>query len=199
MNQAASAKSKFLLLLIVALLVVVGAVLFVLLHHEDGDNRVTFNLQDTNGNLVTEDSLKGRWSILVFGFTYCPDICPSQAFTIAKSLEILDQDLSYSGINAVFISVDYLRDDAEHLASYLAHFHPRFIGYRGSELQLDLAVDAFGASYSVTQTGASGSGGGVKVAHSTSIYLIDPDGKIVKELPLETSAERLAKTLSTLI
>jgi len=195
MNQAASAKSKFLLLLIVALLVVVGAVLFVLLHHEDGDNRVTFNLQDTNGNLVTEDSLKGRWSILVFGFTYCPDICPSQAFTIAKSLDILDQNLSYSGINAVFISVDYLRDDAEHLASYLTHFHSRFIGYRGSELQLDLAVDTFGASYSVTQTGDSD----VKVAHSTSIYLIDPDGKIVKELPLETSAERLAKTLSTLI
>jgi len=99
MNQAASAKSKFLLLLIVALLVVVGAVLFVLLHHEDGDNRVTFNLQDTNGNLVTEDSLKGRWSILVFGFTYCPDICPSQAFTIAKSLDILDQNLSYSGLD----------------------------------------------------------------------------------------------------
>jgi len=138
MNQAASIKSKFLLLLLVSLLVAFASVCFILLHHEDGDSRVSFALQDTNGNRVTEASLKGQWSILVFGFTHCPDICPSQTFTIAESLNLVDKDEVAADVRAVFISVDYLRDNADHLAQYLAHFHPRFVGFLGSKLQMPL-------------------------------------------------------------
>jgi len=197
MNQVVPARSKFVLLLVVSVFVVVGSVLFILLHHEDGDDRVTFTLQDTKGNSVTEDKLKGQWSILVFGFTHCPDICPSQAFTIAQSLKIIDKTAPATDVQAVFISVDYRRDNAERLDNYLAYFHPRFVGFLGSKLQLDLVTDAFNASYSVTEQSQSGKN--VQVTHSSSIYLIDPNGHIAKQLSFETSAELLADTLSTLI
>jgi len=130
MNQAVPTKSKGILFLGVSISVAIGSVLFILLHHEDRDDRVAFTLQDTRGNSVMQESLKGKWSILVFGSTHCPDICPSQAFTIAESLKILER--------------------------YLAHFHPNFLGLLGSKLQLDLTEAAFDASYSVSaQTNAS--------------------------------------------
>jgi len=173
-----------------------GSVLFILLHHEDGDYRVVFELQDTDGRSVSEASLKGQWSVLVFGFTHCPDICPNQVFTIAESLKLLDQQVPSNGVQAIFISVDYLRDSAEHLDKYLTYFHPRFVGLLGSKLQLDLTVDAFDASYSVSELENSRSD--IMVTHSSSIYLIDPDGRIAKQLPFETSAENLASTLLSL-
>lgn len=197
METVVSAKSKLTLLFIVSLLVTIGSVLFILLHHEDGDNRVSFSLQDTRGNAVTEASLKGRWSVLVFGFTHCPDICPSQALTISESLNLFDKNDGSVHVQGVFISVDYLRDRGEYLDQYLNHFHSRFVGFLGSKLQLDLVVDAFDASYSVAKL--KGASGGVQVTHSSTIYLIDPEGRIAKQLPFTTSAKTLAKTLSTLI
>jgi len=197
METVVPAKSKLALLFVVSLLVTIGSVLFILLHHEDGDNRVSFSLQNTDGHTVTEASLKGQWSVLVFGFTHCPDICPTQALTISESLKLLDEGDTSAKVQGVFISVDYLRDSAEHLDQYLTHFHPRFVGFLGSKLQLDLAVDAFDASYSVTEL--RNENGDVDVIHSSTIYLIDPDGRIAKQLPFTTSAKILARTLSNLI
>jgi len=197
MNQVVSAKSKLRLLLVVSVLVTIGSILFILLHHEDGDYRVTFNLQDTKGNSVTEESLKGHWSILVFGFTHCPDICPSQAFTIAESLNLINHKIVDINVHAIFISVDYLRDNAESLDQYLNHFHPNFNGFLGTEQQLDLVTDSFDASYSVVRKGNSDTD--IEVTHSSSIYLIDPSGRIAKQLPFETSAEVLADKLLLLI
>lgn len=200
MGDKASRKSKSILLLLVALLVTIVSLVFILLHHEDGDDRVSFSLYDTNGNSVSENSLKGYWSVLIFGFTHCPDICPTQVYSVSKALQQLDPR-SVKKVQGVFISVDYLRDTSSGLAGYLAHFDTRFRGFLGNKLQLDLTVDAFKANYSVTSNLSDNNSedARIEVSHSSTIYLISPDAHIAKKLPFETNSEELVGAILKLI
>lgn len=176
-----------------------GATAFLILHHEDGDNRVVFSLQDVNGEEVTEQSLWGQWSILTFGFTSCPDICPTHALQVANSIAILEKSKvghmrHNSKIQGVFVSVDHVRDDAERVDRYVKHFHPNYLGLVGSKAQIDLVVESFGTNYEIKPTTFSSE---VAVLHSSLFYLIDPYGRVVKRFPASSSANEIANTIGT--
>jgi len=92
------------------------------------------SILDTHGAIATHKQLWGKWSIVTFGFTNCPDVCPTHAAQIGAALfELSKHSKSQIGVEqaqAVFISVDYLRDKAEALDRYLKYFHPNYIGLR---------------------------------------------------------------------
>ncbi len=130
-----------------------------------------FHLVDHNGKPVGVGSLKGRWSLLFFGFTYCPDVCPTTLSVLNRAVREME-----SPPRVVLVSVDPERDTPERLADYVRGFNPDFIGYTGS---FDEIVDL------TTQVNiAFGKVPGEKpgtylVEHSASIVVVDPRGRYI--------------------
>ena len=131
---------------------------------------------DQNGHAVTDESFRGEWLIVFFGFTHCPAICPT---TLAKLAAALDE-LGTKGedVRVALITVDPERDAPEVLAKYLEPFGPRFVGLTGTTNQLAAATRIFRA-YSQQQP-ASGDGA-YDVQHSTHLYLVGPDGRFRRQ------------------
>lgn len=91
-----------------------------------------FSLIDQDGKPFTNENLLGKFSILYFGFTHCPDICPDELEKLAEALDMIEKQLSYK-VQPVFISVDPQRDTPKAVKAYVKEFHPRLIGLTGSE------------------------------------------------------------------
>lgn len=191
--------SKHIALLIAVTVVMVSSVLFMVDRSENNERRIKFELSDTNGVLATHKDLWGKWSVVTFGFTHCPDVCPTHAAQIGAALYKLNEgeglQKSESEVQAVFISVDHLRDNAENLDQYLKFFHPKYIGYLGDSKQLDQVTKSFKVAYSVTE----GEGERVDVLHSSLIYITNPYGRIAKQLPFGSSAELIALEVRNLM
>jgi len=190
---------KHIALLIVAGAAIVSSILFAIDRSQNNDRRIKFELNDTSGAVVTHKQLWGKWSVVTFGFTNCPDVCPTHAAQIGAALyelagssnsQALDQK-----VQAVFISVDYLRDRADEVDRYLKYFHPEYIGYLGNSTQLDQVADSFKVAYSVTKD----AGGDIDVLHSSLIYITDPYGRIAKQLPFGSSTELIVSEISRLM
>jgi len=190
---------KHIALLGVVTLLLVSSILFMVDRSRSNDRRINFELSDTRGAIATHKQLWGKWSIVTFGFTNCPDVCPTHAAQIGAALFELSKDSKpQAGLEqaqAVFISVDYLRDKAEELDRYLKYFHPDYIGYLGSPEQLDQVTDSFKVAYSVTQD----ENGDIDVLHSSLIYITDPYGRIAKQLPFGSSAKMIVSEVRSLM
>lgn len=91
-----------------------------------------FSLTDQNGKPFTEQNLLGKFSVLYFGFTHCPDICPDELEKLAEALDMIEKKIGYQ-VQPVFISVDPKRDTPKAVKAYVKEFHPRLIGLTGSE------------------------------------------------------------------
>lgn len=147
-----------------------------------------FALTDHNGVPFTEERLKGKWSLLFFGYTFCPDICPITLATI-RQFEGLLQDTEAAGQTQVaMISVDPQRDTAEKLAAYMGYFSPDYIGVTGQYIDIfnlgrQLNV-AFG--YQPTENGE------YLVSHSGEIILINPNGEFHGFFKLPHDPEKMA-------
>jgi cytochrome oxidase Cu insertion factor (SCO1/SenC/PrrC family) len=133
-----------------------------------------FSLVDETGQAVTERSFAGRWMLVYFGFTYCPDVCPTELGTIAAALDALGPDAA-ERVVPVFISVDPQRDTPDAMADYVSRFHPRMRGLTGTPEQIaDVA-----RRYRVYYARARGAGTtDYLVDHSSFIYLVGPDGRV---------------------
>jgi len=134
-----------------------------------------FDLVDQNGNPFTRANLVGQWSILFFGYTHCPDICPTTMTTLVQMEEQLRQ---YSGLDKpkyVFISVDPERDTPQHLAQYTTYFHQDFLGVTGSGVDLRVMTAPLGIFYQIDQMDSDGN---YMVKHSSAILLINPEGEL---------------------
>ena len=132
-----------------------------------------FSLTDHNGVPFTEARLKGKWSLLFFGYTFCPDICPITLATIRQFEGLLQDTEAAEQIQVAMISVDPQRDTAEKLAAYMGYFSPDYIGVTGQYIDIfnlgrQLNV-AFG--YQPTENGE------YLVSHSGEILLINPNGE----------------------
>jgi len=191
--------SKHIALLIGAASIIVMSIMFMVGHSKTSQQRLSFELNDTAGELGTHKNLWGKWSVITFGFTSCPDICPSHVSRIGSAMYQLTGSKSHpkstDQVQAVFISVDHLRDNANSLDQYIKFFHPDYVGYLGSARQLDRVTQSFKAAYSVTQ----GEGGEVDVLHSSLIYLVNPYGRVVKQLPFGSSADFIASEVRSLM
>ena len=145
-----------------------------------------FHLTDDRGHPVIDADYRGRWMLVYFGYTNCPDVCPLalQKITIAlKNLGPLAKQIA-----PLFITVDPARDTPRRLASYLENFDPRIVGVTGSDQQIAAAAKAYHVYYSSSEPDKSGA---YVVSHSSFFYLMDPSGRFNALLPLEIKADEL--------
>lgn len=154
-----------------------------------------FALTDHKGRRVTDETFAGRVRLVFFGFTHCPDVCPTGLAYIAETLDGLTQPEA-AAVSPLFISVDADRDKPDLLATYVAHFHPSLIGLSGSEAEVAQAAKAFRTYYRKVPTG----GDAYVMEHTASIYLIGPDGRLRGFLdthePVQTAVAKIRLALS---
>lgn len=132
-----------------------------------------FALQRSDGKAFDNLSLKGQWSLLFIGYTYCPDICPSTLAQLAALYPELKAQIP--NLQVVMLSVDPGRDSRERLAGYVPHFHPEFIAATGPHPQLQPLVSALGLVYSRREGSTPDD---YLVDHSASLVLINPSGHL---------------------
>lgn len=189
-----------LVILAVAVVAISSSILWAIDQGQESSQALNFELSDTNGVPVNHKMLWGKWSVVTFGFTHCPDVCPTHAAQIADSLYTLEFDERLSSIaedrvQAIFISVDYLRDTSQVLDQYLKFFHPKYIGLIGDAQQLDRVSDTFKVAYSVDKQDDNS----VEVWHSSLIYITNPYGRIAKRLPFGASSDLIVSELESLM
>lgn len=152
-----------------------------------------FRLTSHTGKVVTDADLKGKPSLVFFGFTFCPDICPTALFDISQLLEELGPD--GDAITPVLITVDPERDTREVLAEYLTAFDSRIIGLTGSAEEIATAVRAYKAYYRKVPTEA----GSYTMDHTAIMYLMDATGRMVSSLdrhePKETRMAKIRRVI----
>lgn len=146
-----------------------------------------FTLQSLSGPVSTE-AFRGKVIMLYFGYTQCPDVCPTSLSLMTQALNELDAP-ELERIVGLFVSVDPKRDNVARLAEYVGYFHPNFIGATGSPEAVAGAAERYGAQYGFTDT--SDSAMGYIVNHSAAIYLIDQAGVLRFVFPHETSPETM--------
>jgi len=149
-----------------------------------------FQLVNQDGQTVDQTMLDGRWSLVFFGFTYCPDYCP----TTLTSLEATKQQMGAKAddLQIVFISVDPERDTPQALKDYLSTdgFPQGVIGLTGTPQQVRAAADAYRAMYQKV-----GEGEGYTMNHSLTVYLMGPDGKFRTAVAHDLGPERAAQVI----
>ncbi|MDI6747833.1 MAG: SCO family protein [Rhodocyclaceae bacterium] len=146
-----------------------------------------FTLDGPAGPLALAD-LRGKLVLLQFGYTYCPDICPTALSIMAQALETLTP-AELAKVQVLFVSVDPERDNVARLIEYTTFFHPSIIGLTGPVAQLTEIAGRYGAAF-IRQDNVSA--GGYIVDHTALTYLIDRDGRLVASLPHALPAEQLA-------
>ncbi|MGB1540234.1 MAG: SCO family protein [Rickettsiales bacterium] len=152
-----------------------------------------FTLTDSNGNAYSSDALLGQYSLVFFGFTHCPDMCPTGLTTITDALDALPEGL-LEQITPVFITVDPKRDTPERMAKYATHFHPKLVSLTGSEDAIQSVAKAYKAFYKSAQT--SDDQKDYMVNHSGFIYLMGPKGHYRKHFAHNADPDEMAKTIA---
>ena len=154
-----------------------------------------FRLDSAAGSLDLAD-LRGKVVLLYFGYTSCPDICPTNLAIIAGALkELTPAELAH--VQMWFISVDPQRDSPERLAGYAPYFHPNIRGVTGTPDQIALAARLYGAAYRRSAT--SDSAMGYTVDHTASTYLVDPHGRLVRTLDHATPSPVIVSAIRALL
>jgi len=151
--------------------------------------RSEFSLIDHNGNRVTEADFLGRWQLVFFGFTHCPDVCPTTLAYMANVLDRLGDKVER--VAPIFITVDPSRDTPEVMAEYVQAFHSKLVGLTGSEAEVAAAAQSFRVYYERMEEETAPDG--YLMAHAGHIYLMTPEGRfedVFREG--EESAEEMA-------
>ncbi|WP_375403413.1 SCO family protein [uncultured Sphingomonas sp.] len=154
-----------------------------------------FALTDENGRTATDRDLAGKWRIMYFGYTFCPDICPTDAQNIGAGLKKFEKDDPERGarVTPVFITVDPARDTPAVLKTFTNAFHPRMLGLTGSTEAIARTAKAYAVYYA---KGDLAPGGGYLMDHQRVTYLMDPQGRPVALLPADKSADAVAAELA---
>jgi protein SCO1/2 len=148
-----------------------------------------FQLTDQAGQTVTDQSLKGRPTLIFFGFTHCPDVCPTSLFEISEVLRAMGKDADR--VNAYFVSIDPERDTAAAMKDYLASFDPHLKGLTGDPEAVAKVLSA----YRVYARKVPLKDGDYTMDHTALIYLMDRDGRFVSPFNLKRTPEAAAVDL----
>lgn len=147
-----------------------------------------FTLTDQDGNKFSSDDMKGKLSLVYFGFTFCPDICPTSLQKLSNVISTLDK--YQIDVLPVFITIDPNRDTPNLLKEFLGHFHPKLIGLTGSEEEVKKVADLFKVYYAVAEN-QSIDDDKYMLDHSSFIYLMDRDGKYMKLFYMNSPPEEI--------
>ncbi len=148
-----------------------------------------FQLTDQAGRTVTDKDMQGRPTLVFFGFTHCPDVCPTSLFEMSEVLRAMGRDADH--VNAYFISVDPERDTTEVMKEYLSSFDPHLEGLTGNPGQIAKVTTA----YRVYVRKVPLKDGDYTMDHTALIYLMDRDGKFVAPFNLKRTPEAAAADL----
>ncbi len=150
-----------------------------------------FALTDHTGERRTDRDFRGKLLVVYFGYTYCPDICPTDLLAISQAVDVLGA--AGEVVQPIFISVDPERDTVEHLADYVAAFHSRLVGLTGAPEELRKVATAYKAYYAKAENAGSKD---YVIDHTAFIYLVGKDGRYLGFLPSGTPPERLAEVIT---
>ncbi len=191
------------------LLVIVGGFLLgaligagiLILNTDMQGNRVTtsgkalvggpFELVGKDGKTVTDQDFRGRYMLVFFGYTHCPDICPAELQVMSVALDGLGSDADK--VVPIFITLDPERDTPEAVNAYVENFGPNFIGLSGSPEAIAKVAKAYRVSYQKFQDDKTGDN--YSVDHSALLYLMGPDGEYITHIPYGTPASKMTETL----
>jgi len=153
-------------------------------------------LQDVRGRVVTQESFRGRYQLISFGFISCPDVCPTTLLGYRNIIEALGDQAER--LQPLFITVDPDRDNASVLREYTAAFHPAILGLRGSPELLQRAAQSFRVRYEkVSEPGAPADI--YTMDHSTGMYLLDGEGRFVTKFSMTAKPQEVAARISDLM
>lgn len=149
-----------------------------------------FSLVDPSGKIVTDADFRGRWMLIYFGYTFCPDVCPTELQAVATGLDLLGKQADQ--VVPIFITVDPERDTPAAMGEYVKLFDDRLIGLTGSQDQVKAALREYRvyAAKSESKTGSS-----YLMDHSSFLYLIGPDGKLRSLFKAGISGDELAQAI----
>jgi protein SCO1/2 len=182
------------MLLAVLLIATIG--LFLLYRHvgqlqgESATVGGSFRLTDTQGRTVTDRDFRGHFLLVYFGYTFCPDICPTTLATVTQALARMGP--AGAKIQPLFITVDPRRDTPAVIGRYLAAFSPRLVGLTGSQPETDKVEAAY---HVVVRPGATPGA----IDHSAVLYFMGPNGRFLTALSVGESAATLAASLSQFV
>ena len=148
-----------------------------------------FSLIDQDGRTVTDKDLRGRPFLVFFGFTHCPDVCPTALFEISEVLGKLGPDAQK--VSALFVTIDPERDTPAQMKDYLSSFNPRLVGLTGDPA----AIAAVAKEYRVYMKKVPLDNGNYTMDHTALVYLMDKDGRFVAPFNLKRSTEDAAADL----
>ena len=140
-----------------------------------------FQLIDQNAETFDLEKLKGHWSMIFFGYTHCPDICPTTMTLLDSVIKDLTEnnEKKLSLPQIIFVSIDPKRDTQEHLAEYITYFNPAFYGLTGSEQNISSLTKQLGILYMEITNKDPGNINDYLMDHSSSILLLDPEARLV--------------------
>ncbi|TKD51913.1 SCO family protein [Sphingomonas baiyangensis] len=154
-----------------------------------------FTLVGSQGQPVRDSDFAGRWRIVYFGYTFCPDVCPVDMRNIGAGLTAFAKTDAARAekVVPIFITIDPARDTPAVVGEYVANFHPRAVGLTGSQEAIDAALKAYAGFAAKRETGNPDA---YLMDHSRIAYLMDPEGRPIALVPAEESAEAVAATLA---
>jgi protein SCO1/2 len=149
-----------------------------------------FRLVDQDGKAVTDATYAGKFMLIYFGFTFCPDVCPTELQAMATAID----DLGGPGemVQPILISVDPERDTPAQLKEYVASFHPRLVGLSGSGTEIAAVAKAYRVYYAKGPVDADGN---YVMDHTSFVYLMGPDGKLRSVFRAGTAPEAMASEI----
>ena len=188
-----------------AAIVFVGAAAFLTLELREGPRGVArsllgsaiggpFDLVDQDGNRVSDRDLRGRWLIVYFGYTHCPDACPTALNNIALAVQRLGGPLR-TAIRPVFITIDPARDTPRVMKDYVAAFDAPILALTGTAAQVAQAAKAYRVYYAQHAE----PGGNYSLDHTSVIYVIDPKGRFAPSLASDVMPAQMAERLKQLL
>jgi len=158
-----------------------------------------FKLVDQTGNTVTDKNYRGKYLLVFFGYTFCPDVCPTALQILSASLDLMGD--AENQIQPIFISVDPNRDTPEVLASYVNNFGHNLVGLTGDQKNIDEVAKAYGARYEkdTAPDGSPVTGNDYFISHSAGTYMMDRQGKYLVTFPMGVSPEDMAYNLTKIM
>ncbi|HVC60169.1 MAG TPA: SCO family protein [Acetobacteraceae bacterium] len=154
-----------------------------------------FTLENSSGKTVTDRDFRGKYMLVYFGYTYCPDVCPTTLNAMAAALDKLGPKTK--DLWPIFITIDPQRDTPEVMKQYTAAFTPALIGLTGTPAQIAKVAREYRVYYAKHVTGPGPND--YSMDHSSIIYLMGPDGRFIAPIPAEDSGSEMATAIGKLV
>ena len=194
--------NRFLLVLAAAAIAIVTVGLTAILTRigsASGDSRSSgavtiggpFSLVDQTGARVTDQTYAGRYRLIYFGYTFCPDACPTELQVMAQAMDDLGADTAK--VQPIFVTIDPARDTPQQLAAYVPQFDKRLVGLTGSAEQIAAIAREYKVYYAKAET--AGAPDAYAMNHSSFVYLMDPAGKFLTVFSSDDDASKIAASI----